>query len=419
MSSSRRPAPGRPAFSGAGHCPPREGPTGGVLSSRWTQPEAHRRRPAPRDRPIPDDHYGGVMSREFGPRRSTWLEVTRPDDSLSETSSSSTSPATTWSIARSAPSSTTTPSRGTRAGRFSRALCSRRPVRAMDYDIGHPNRDDADLLSYSAGHKALGLYAMLALRDEVVRIGDPGALPAEDRLRLRFEDLLGFRRNPTQPTPLFRQFRSKALDGHPTPATPFVKLATGASGVGFGSSLGLALGAADFYGTDPPGAHRRGRGRHDPRPGGRGTAFAGTAGLRNAIVHLDWNQASIDFQTRSPRDGERPATTCSGTPASLSTCTTGTWSRSPTASMSRWSSPPSGAPWSWTRASRPPSFTAPRRAGSTASRDASRTEPATKLCSPEFRATLEPLLGPGAPGLPAATTSAAATGRNLAEVERC
>ncbi len=86
---------------------------------------------------------------------------------------------------------------------------------AMDYDIGDPNRRDADLLSYAAGHKALGLYAMLALRDEVVRIGDPAALPGEARLRLRFEDLLGFRRNPTQSTPLFRRFGRR-----PSTATP-------------------------------------------------------------------------------------------------------------------------------------------------------------------------------------------------------
>ncbi len=95
-----------------------------------------------------------------------------------------------------------------------------------------PNRLDADLLSYAAGHKALGLYAMLALRDEVVRVGAPDLLPAEANLRMRFEDLLGFRRNPTHPGPLFRRFGSKPLDGHPTPATPFVKLATGASGMG-------------------------------------------------------------------------------------------------------------------------------------------------------------------------------------------
>ena len=31
---------------------------------------------------------------------------------------------------------------------------------AMDYDVSDPDRHDADLISYAAGHKALGLYAM-------------------------------------------------------------------------------------------------------------------------------------------------------------------------------------------------------------------------------------------------------------------
>ncbi|HXH28761.1 MAG TPA: hypothetical protein VNL37_06930, partial [Candidatus Polarisedimenticolia bacterium] len=71
---------------------------------------------------------------------------------------------------------------------------------AMDYDVADPDRPDADILSYAAGHKALGLYAMWALRDEVLRLGAPHLLPADPRLRLRLEDLLGFRRNPTTPT---------------------------------------------------------------------------------------------------------------------------------------------------------------------------------------------------------------------------
>jgi transketolase len=102
----------------------------------------------------------------------------------------------------------------------------------MDYDLGDPLAVDADLLVYAAGHKAMGLYAMWALRDELARIGDPALLPKETKFRLRFEDLLGFRRNPVQATPLFRRLEAKALDGHPTPATPFVAVATGASGVG-------------------------------------------------------------------------------------------------------------------------------------------------------------------------------------------
>ena len=40
-------------------------------------------------------------------------------------------------------------------------------------------------------------------------------------------------------TPLFKKFDSKPLDGHPTPATPLVRLSTGASGVGVAGSFGL------------------------------------------------------------------------------------------------------------------------------------------------------------------------------------
>lgn len=39
----------------------------------------------------------------------------------------------------------------------------------LDYDVSDPNREDADIISYTAGHKALGLYAMWALRNEVIR----------------------------------------------------------------------------------------------------------------------------------------------------------------------------------------------------------------------------------------------------------
>ena len=107
---------------------------------------------------------------------------------------------------------------------------------AMDYDLSDPDRPDADLVSYAAGHKAMGLYAMWALRDEVAAVADPALLPRRTEQRLRLEDLLGFRRNPITATPLFREFGARALDGHPTPATPFVRLATGASGVGVASS---------------------------------------------------------------------------------------------------------------------------------------------------------------------------------------
>ena len=94
----------------------------------------------------------------------------------------------------------------------------------MDYDLSRPQRRDADIISYAAGHKALGLYAMWALRNEIARIAAPELLPRDETFQFRLEDLLGFRRNPAATTPLFKHFHAKPLDGHPTPATPFVRL---------------------------------------------------------------------------------------------------------------------------------------------------------------------------------------------------
>ena len=166
---------------------------------------------------------------------------------------------------------------------------------ALDYDFSQPDRQDADVISYSAGHKAMGLYAFWALRDEIVRIGAPEMLPGELRYRLRLEDLLGFRRNPTTGTPLFTRFGVRALDGHPTPATPFVRLSTGASGVGVASSIGLALAARDYYGKDAPRVHLvEGEGGLTPGRVAEALAAAGTGSLDNVVLHLDWNQASID-----------------------------------------------------------------------------------------------------------------------------
>ena len=177
---------------------------------------------------------------------------------------------------------------------------------ALDYDLSDPDRPDADLISYAAGHKAMGLYAMWALRDELAAAADPSLLPGSLQQRLRLEDLLGFRRNPITQTPLFREYGVRALDGHPTPATPFVKLATGASGVGVASSIGLGFGAADRYGTDAPRVHViEGEGGLTPGRVAEALAAAGTACLGNVVVHLDWNQASIDSE-RVCRDGDAP-----------------------------------------------------------------------------------------------------------------
>jgi transketolase len=174
----------------------------------------------------------------------------------------------------------------------------------LRYDLGDPRRHDADILSYAAGHKALGLYTMWGLRDEVARLGAPELLPRDAKDRLRLEDLLGFRRNPVTRTPLFLELGVKPLDGHPTPATPFVWLATGASGVGVASSLGLALGAADYYGPDGPRVHIvEGEGGLTPGRVAEALAAAGTASLANAVLHVDWNQSSIDSD-RVCREGE-------------------------------------------------------------------------------------------------------------------
>ena len=162
----------------------------------------------------------------------------------------------------------------------------------MDYDALDPERDDADVLAWAAGHKALGLYAMSALRSEILRIA--GAR-IDSRRVVRLEDLLGFRRNPTNPTPLFRLLGARALDGHPTPATPFVPFATGASGVGMAASLGYALAAFDWFGDDAPKIHiLEGEAGLTPGRVAEALAFAGTASLGNVIVHVDWNQSSID-----------------------------------------------------------------------------------------------------------------------------
>jgi transketolase len=188
---------------------------------------------------------------------------------------------------------------------------------AAEYRLDDPGRQDADIVSYAAGHKAMGLYAMWALRDEIARIAAPELLPTDVRHRLRLEDLLGFRRNPITATPLFTRFRAKALDGHPTPGTPFVKLSTGASGVGMASSIGLAFGARDRYGADAPHVHVvEGEGGLTPGRVAESLAAAGTASLGNLTVHLDWNQASIDSE-RVCREGELPGEYVQWTPAEL------------------------------------------------------------------------------------------------------
>lgn len=177
--------------------------------------------------------------------------------------------------------------------------------KSMRYDFSRPDSIDNDLLVYAAGHKATGLYGMFALRDEWMRIARPDMLPPERR-RLRLEDLLGFRRNPVQDTPLFRELKAAALDGHPTPLTPFVPVATGASGVGDTSAVGLAVAQADAFGLNGPKLHiLEGEGGMTAGRVHEAIATAATVGLSNAIMHIDWNQASIDSD-RVTAEGDKP-----------------------------------------------------------------------------------------------------------------
>jgi transketolase len=178
-------------------------------------------------------------------------------------------------------------------------------IETMDYNIGNPDQPDNDLISYAAGHKALGLYAMWASRNEMVRISHPELLP-DPAKQLRLEDMLGFRRNPTQNTPLFKKYKAKPLDGHPTPLTPFIRIATGPSGVGVPASFGMALGALDRYGESAPKVHViEGEGGMTPGRVSEAAAAAASAQLKNIIIHVDWNQSSIDSD-RVCREGDKP-----------------------------------------------------------------------------------------------------------------
>lgn len=248
------------------------------------------------------------MNRTFGPRRAVWIDLTNdrePPLTPGEERAFETLDAAYRSLCAMlynyAPLSGH-PGGSISSGRFVASLL----FDAMAYDLTRPSRDDADVLSYAAGHKALGLYAMYALRNEIARIAAPELVPARVEHQLRLEDLLGFRRNPTNDTPFFRAFEAKALDGHPTPSTPFVKLATGASGVGVGSSLGLALAMTDWYGEAAPLVHIvEGEGGLTPGRVAEALAFAGTASLKNAFMHVDWNQSSIDSDRVTREGGAR------------------------------------------------------------------------------------------------------------------
>jgi len=251
------------------------------------------------------------MKMEFGPRRAVYLDISREMNNAANPLSSKEVEhyemfdliyRSTCSILYNYVPTSGHPGGSISSGRFVSGIL----FNTASYDMSDPDRKESDQISYAAGHKAMGLYAMWALRNEIARAGAPQILPASEGDQLRLEDLLGFRRNPVNSTPLFLKFKSKALDGHPTPITPFIKLSTGASGVGVASSMGLAFAALDYYGDDSPYVHIvEGEGGLTPGRASEALAAAGTSSLRNAILHLDWNQASIDSD-QVCRDGETP-----------------------------------------------------------------------------------------------------------------
>ncbi|MGE5749984.1 MAG: hypothetical protein ACM31F_08480, partial [Gemmatimonas sp.] len=81
--------------------------------------------------------------------------------------------------------------------------------------------------------------------------------------------------------------------------------------------IGLAFAAADLYPDDPPRVHIvEGEGGLTPGRAAEALAAAGTASLANVIIHLDWNQASIDSE-HVTREGSTPGDYVQWTPAEL------------------------------------------------------------------------------------------------------
>jgi transketolase len=83
------------------------------------------------------------------------------------------------------------------------------------------------------------------------------------------------------------------------------------------SSIGLALAARDYYGADAPRVHiLEGEGGLTPGRVSEALAAAATACLDNVILHVDWNQSSIDSD-RVCREEGQPGDYVQWSPAEL------------------------------------------------------------------------------------------------------
>ena len=185
----------------------------------------------------------------------------------------------------------------------------------MKIDISKLDRADADVIGMAAGHKALGLYSFLGLIFAVVKLRDKNLYDRIER-KIRLQDLLGFRKNPATILPLLKKFRSQRLDGHPTPETPGVVLATGASGVGFGALGGYAFAKNEYYDNPPVINIIEGEGGMTPGRVHENLAHFWALNLWNLLIHVDWNNASIDAD-RVCSDGTRPGQYTNWTPYEL------------------------------------------------------------------------------------------------------
>src|SRR5512144_3274331 len=117
----------------------------------------------------------------FGPRRAVWIDVERPSRPSSENVPLAFLDelyASLCSMLFNYVPTSGHPGGSISSGRFVASLL----YGPMDYDVSAPDREDADILSYAAGHKAMGLYAMWALRNEVLRIAAPELLPKDEAL---------------------------------------------------------------------------------------------------------------------------------------------------------------------------------------------------------------------------------------------
>ena len=239
---------------------------------------------------------------------------------------------------------------------------------------------------------------MLALRDEVVRIGDP-ARPA--RRGPPPPPLRGPARLPPQPDAVHSPLPPLRVEGPRRPSHPRHSLRQAGHRRLRGGLRQLpgpgAGGRRLLRGRRPAGPHRRGRGRAHPGPGRRGGRLRRhrRPAQRRRPPRLEPGLHRL--QPGHPRRGPARGLRAVGPAGVLLPPRLERRSRCPTDSTSRWCSPPSAAPWRWTTASPRPSSTAPPRAGSTASRGASPTAPATSCAAPSSGPPWSRCSGPAPP----------------------